>query len=147
MFAIRWLRERSIESRAQNWIRLSATVYRSYEIDENTSATSASTWKNLDNLDRRNQAEYVSRWAVAIQYSYSFTGEIYSGTYFLPETLPDGSLAAEAGKAWIGRKIVVRCNPNRPVQSCFLVTDGAPGKPHIPTAFADQPYITTLSLK
>jgi len=95
--------------------------------------------KHLDNLDFKNQSEYVSRWAVAIQYSYSFAGEIYAGTYFLPETWSDSHLTEEAGKIWIGQKIVVRCNPNRPVQSCFLVADGAPGNPHIPTAFADQP--------
>jgi hypothetical protein len=135
------------DSRAQNWTRVGATVFNSYEIDENASVTSASTWMHLDNLDSENKGEFVSRWAVAIQYAYSFAGETYTGTYFLPETWTDGHLAAEAGKTWIGKKIVVRCNPKHPNQSCFQVMDGAPGKPHIPTAFADQPYITTLSLK
>ena len=147
LYAVRWLRGRSIESRAQNWVRVGATVHGSYEIDENTSVISASTWTNLDNLDEKNESNYVSRWAVAIQYSYSFAGEVYAGQYFLPETWSDGHLATKAGKAWIGKKIVVRYNPSHPTRSYFLMADGAPGRSHIPMAFADQPYITTLSLK
>jgi hypothetical protein len=147
VYAARWFRRRSMKSKAQDWTRVDATVHNSYEIDENASASSASTWMQLDNLDNENKDEYVSRWAVAIEYTYQVAGEIYSGRYFLPVTYTDGHLASEAGRAWVGKSIIVRFNPHHAERSVFLVEDGAPGEPHIPTTLSERPHLTTLSLK
>lgn len=147
LYAARWVSQRRTESRAQNWMRVDATVYDTYQIDENAGATSAGTWVQFHNFDNSYGSEYIPHWAVAIRYSYGFAGEMYAGIYFLPETWSEGDLAAEAGRGWIGKKIVVRCNPDRPDQSCFLVEDGAPGEPYIPKSLAAEPYVTTLSLK
>lgn len=140
LYAARWVGQRRMESRAQTWTRVDATVYDSYEIDEKACGTTANIWRRLQDPE-------VSRWAVAIQYSYCFGGKVHVGIYFLPETWSDGYVAAEAGRSWIGKQIVIRCSHERPEQSLFLVGDGAPGRPHIPASFAEKPYITTLSLK
>lgn len=143
LYLWRLARRRYMESNAERWPRADATVVSSYEIDENSSATSPSAW--LENED--DNREHVSRWATAIQYAYRVQGELYAGTYFLPGTNCDGHLATAAGRAWVGRQIVVRYNPNRVEQSVFLVEDGAPGRPHIPTVPSDKPYVTSLSLQ
>ncbi|HLW52997.1 MAG TPA: DUF3592 domain-containing protein [Candidatus Angelobacter sp.] len=129
-------------SRAHSWTKTHARVTGSYEIDENQSALSRNGWG-----DDRDDSDYHPRFAVAIQYSYRAGGELYSGTYFLPHTFTRGDLASEAEESWADRKIVVRYNPSRPRQSCFLVEDGAPGRPHIPRLLSYSPYITDLRLE
>jgi hypothetical protein len=91
--------------------------------------------------------EYYPRYAVALEYSYRAGGEFHAGAYFLPETYSEGDVASDAERAWAGRKIVVRYNPDKPAQSVFLQEDGAPGKPHIPRLISYRPYVTDLSLK
>jgi hypothetical protein len=151
VYAGRWFRLRSRQSKARNWTRVDATVHNSYQIDENAGATSLGTWMQFwmrfDSLRNDNRDAYVSRWAVAIEYTYRFDGEMHSGTYFLPLTYTDGHVATEAGRAWVGKSIIARSNPHQPEQSIFLVEDGAPGEPHIPVTISDRPHLTTLSLK
>jgi len=147
LYAARWLRLLRMESKAQNWTRVSATVHNNYEIDENAGATSAGTWIQFNNLKNASDSEYVSRWAVAIEYVYQADGKTYPGAYFLPHTYTDGHLASEAGRAWMDKNIIVRFNPHHPEQSVFMVEDGAPGEPHIPKTLSSRPHFTTLSLK
>lgn len=142
VYMFRRLRRWHIGGRAESWPAADAAVSGSYEIDENQSALSRNGWG-----DEHSDAEYYSRWSVAIQYSYQANGELYSGTYFLPQTYSDGDLASEAERAWVGKQIVVRYNPSKPAQSFFLEQDGAPGKPHIPRLLSYSPYLTNLSLK
>jgi hypothetical protein len=142
LYLTRLARQRFRESQARNWTPVDATVNSSYEVDENSSLASPNALASQES-----NAEYVACWATAIQYTYHANGEIYAGTYFLPGTWSDGHLAAEAGRAWVGRKIVVRYNPVLPEQSVFLEQDGAPGRPHISRLVSDRPYVTGLSLK
>jgi hypothetical protein len=128
--------------RAESWPKTNALVSGSYELDENQSVLSRNGW-GLEEDDN----EYYPRFAVALEYSYHADGELYSGTYFLPGTYTEGDLASEAERAWVGRKIVVRYNPDKPTQSVFLEEDGAPGKPHIPRLISYRRYLTDLSLK
>lgn len=141
--ATRWVRRRRASARAENWTRVDAAVTSSYELDENDRVDSPNI---INTYLEGDKAEYVACWVSAIQYTYHVNGEIYAGTYFLPQTSPDGHLAAEAGRRWVGRKIVVRVNPDSPEESFFLEQDGAPGKPHILRSISDSPYMTTLSL-
>jgi hypothetical protein len=143
VYLYRWRRRWSVASRAQNWPRADGIVNSSYDLDENATALSPQNWRSEEDDDR----DYEPRWSTAIQYTYHVSGEIYSGTYFLPATSSDGHIAAESGRAWLGKKIVVRYNPAKPDESVFLEQDGAPGKPHIPRLVSDRPQFTTLSLK
>lgn len=140
--AARWY----LSARAQSWPATDASVTNTYEIDENESALSRNGWDGW-NDDYFESNVYHPRYAIAIQYSYEVDGELYSGTYFLPDTHVSGSRASEAEHAWKDKKFVVRYNPSKPRQSAFLVQDGAPGKPHIPRLLTYRPYITDLSLK
>jgi hypothetical protein len=128
--------------RAESWPAVDAAVNSSYELDENQSVLSLNGWGDEEDDD-----EYYPRWTIAIQYSYQADGEFYAGTFFLPKTYSDGDLASAEERAWAGRKIVVRYNPAKPMQSFFLEQDGAPGKPHIPRLLSYRPYVTDLSLK
>jgi uncharacterized protein DUF3592 len=143
VYLFRWGRRWSIANRAVSWPSADATVNSSFELDENESALAAHHWQGEGETD----IEYAPLWSTAIQYTYRMNGEIYAGTYFLPATSPDGHIAAESGRSWIGKKIAVRYNPPRPDESAFLVQDGAPGKPHIPRTVSDRPHFTKLSLK
>ncbi len=129
--------------RAKNWPTVDAAVSGSYELDENQGALSFNGWSP----DEDDDEEYFPSWAIAIQYSYQADGELYAGSYFLPSTYSDGDLAREVKDSWVGKKIVVRCNPSKPGQSFFLEQDGAPGKPRIPRALSYYPQVTNLSLK
>jgi len=131
-------------TQAENWPRTNATVSSSYELDENQSAVSVNGWGDEDDEDDN---EYHACWAVAIQYSYKAEDGPCAGIYFLPNVYSDSELASRDGRAWVGRKIVVRYNPAKPRQSAFLVQDGAPGQPHIPKLLSYRPYLTELSLK
>jgi len=131
-----------VASQAENWPRVTAFVSGSYEVDENQGLLSRNGW-GLEEDDY----EYYPRFAVALEYTYRAGSEFHAGIYFLPETYSQGDLAGEAERAWADRKIVVRYNPDKPEQSVFLETDGAPGKPHIPRLISYRPYLTDLSLK
>jgi hypothetical protein len=142
VYAWRWRQRRSLFSRAQSWPAADAIVNSSYELDENSGVLSRNTFTaDYDNV------EYIPLWSTAIQYSYHVNGEVYAGTYFLPTTSDDGHIAAEAGRAWVGRNIAVRYNPDEPEESVFLEQDGAPGKSRISRLVSDRPQLTTLSLK
>lgn len=138
----RRIRRWRLYSRAESWPSADATVNSSYELDENETAFSVNGWE--EDLEPR---DYKARWSVALDYTYRVESELFSGTYFLPGTYEEGDVASAAGKAWVGRKIVVRFNPDQPAESCFLLQDGAPGKPHIPFLLSKRPYITNLSLR
>jgi hypothetical protein len=131
-----------VDLRAESWPKTDGMVTGSYELDENQSALSRNGWGLEEDDD-----EYYPRFAVALEYSYHADGELYSGVYFLPDTYTEGDLASEAERAWTGRKIVVRYDPDNPAQSVFLEEDGAPGKPHIPRLISYRRYLTDLSLK
>ena len=142
VYAWRWRQRRSLFSRAQSWPAADATVNSSYELDENAGVLS----RNAFTADYEN-VNYVALWSTAIQYSYHVNGDVYAGTYFLPTTSDDGHIAAEAGRAWVGRNIAVRYNPDDPEESVFLEQDGAPGPSRISRQVDDKPQLTTLSLK
>jgi len=123
-----------------------ARVNSSYELDENQTILSTEFWLQSHGEEEDTQRDYIPSWQPAIQYSYRVAGEIYAGTYFLPQTYTDGYLASEAGKFWIGKTINVRYNPARPGQSLFLVKDGAPGRSRVSRLGSDKPYVTQISL-
>jgi hypothetical protein len=143
MYTARWTGRWYVANRAEEWPAADALVTGSYEIDENQGILSRNGWE----VDDDDDSEYHARFAVALQYSYRVSGEVHTGTYFLPDTYTEGDLAGEAERAWQGRKIIVRYNPSKPQQSFFHVHDGAPGRPHIPWMVSSRPYVTTLSLK
>jgi hypothetical protein len=142
VYVLRRIRRWYVQGRAVNWPKVTALVSGSYEIDENQSVLSRNGW-GLDGDDDN----YYPRFAIALEYSYRAGAEVYGGTYFLPDTYTEGDLAGEAERAWTGRKIVVRYNPDKAAQSMFLEEDGAPGKPHIPRLISYRRYLTDLSLK
>jgi hypothetical protein len=143
LYLVRWVRRQSITIRAEHWPSAEAVVNSSYELDENETVLSVENWERAEHKEQ----EYEPLWCTAIQYTYHANGEIYAGTYFLPTTSSDGHIAAESGRSWLEKRIVVRYNPHRPEQSAFLVQDGAPGKSYIPRLVADRPQFTSLSLK
>jgi hypothetical protein len=142
VYGWRWRQRRSLFFRAQSWPAADAIVNSSYELDENSGVLSPNTFTaDYDDV------KYIPLWCTAIQYSYRVNGDLYAGTYFLPTTTDDGHIAAEAGRAWVGRNIAVRYNPDDPEESVFLEQDGAPGKSRISRLVSDRPQLTTLSLK
>ena len=142
VYGWRWRQRRSLFFRAQSWPVTDAIVISSYELDENSGVLSRNVFSGGDE-----NAEYFPLWSTAIQYSYRVNGDLYAGTYFLPTTSDDGHIAAEAGRAWLGRNIAVRYNPDNAEESIFLEQDGAPGKSRISRLVSDRPQLTTLSLK
>lgn len=128
--------------RAESWPAADALVNNSFELDENETAFSVNGW--AEDVEAE---DYKACWCAAIDYTYRVEGVIFAGTYYLPGTTEQGDAASEAGRAWVGRRIAIRYNPNRPGESCFLQQDGAPGKPHIPFLLAKRPYVTRLSLR
>lgn len=137
---LRYLARRSrsdhMRRNAVSWPSAQAVVNSSFEMNTRS--------ENI--ADKGNDPEYVHYWVTAIQYAYKVNGEFYAGTYFLPRIYKDSGVATDAGRFWIDKKIVIRYQPSNPNQLCFLESDGAPGKPYIPTR-ADRPAFTTLSLK
>lgn len=143
VYLVRRARSWYVAGRALSWPAADATIYGTYELDENEVSFSVNSWGE-EELETRN---YHARWAVALQYGYEAAGEFHCGTYFLPATYSDGDRASQAEHAWAGKTIVVRYNPSHPGRSFFLEQDGAPGKPHIPRLLSYQPYLTDLSLR
>lgn len=136
LFVTRWLHRAAREHQAQHWPSVTAVVHNSFELNDRST-----------NVAQDDPARYVFWWITALEYSYQVNGEFYAGTYFLPSSYTDSSVASAEGKAWLGRKITVRYNPSNPEKSFFLETDGAPGKSRIPRSRENRPYVTTLSLK
>ena len=146
---------------AQNWTRMDAIVESSFEIDETT--VRPRTWVKLVEawfllvFGERANLERISvdddgrdcslPWIVGLRYSYNANGNSHVGSYFLPPAFADSGKASDEGKAWTGKRISIRYNPNKPDQSVFLQADGAPGKSRVPAGWESEPYLTQLSLK
>lgn len=149
-------------ARAQNWPVADGVVDSSFELDE--TVLRPRTWLKLlgpwitlmlsfegvnpERISVDNDGRDSSKpWIVGLRYSYCIRGDMYVGSYFLPIAFADSGEASDEGRAWIGRRIVVRYNQDKPHESLFLQVDGAPGKPRVPAGFSTEPYIAGLSLK
>lgn len=149
-------------AKAQNWMAADGVVDSSFELDE--TILRPRTWLKLlwawlgllvnseginpERVPVDSEGRDCSLpWIVGLRYSYRVTGNMYVGSYFLPVAFADSGEASEAGKAWIGKHIRIRYNPDKPDQSAFLQVDGAPGKSRIPAGLSSEPYIASLSLK
>lgn len=142
VYTWRWRYRRNLRDRAQSWPAADATVITSYELDENAGVFSRNVFSGGDE-----NATYYPLWATAIRYAYYVDNDAYSGTYFLPGATDDGHIAAAVGRTWVGKTIVVRYNPDKPEESVFLEKDGAPGPSRVSRQLADEPQLTTLSLR
>ncbi len=68
---------------------------------------------------------------------YTVNGEAYSGSVCLISYGGLGTAdAEESGKSWVGAKIVIRYNPEKPAESAYIEADGAPPGCR---NYADQP--------
>ncbi|HEY6971376.1 MAG TPA: DUF3592 domain-containing protein [Candidatus Angelobacter sp.] len=143
----RWSRQRSRMARAEAWPVTDAKVESSYELDE--SSTKLRTLLGYLKFGHEEDAHQhdPEAWTVGICYYYRVSGGIYAGTYFLPKSYRQSRRASEAGKVWVGKKIRVRYHPDKPEQSMFLESDGAPGRSRIPVSATSSPYVTGLPLK
>jgi hypothetical protein len=116
----RLLTRLSMRRAARNWPIVHATVETYYVL----------------NIDSRHN-DY---WAPVIGYYYEINGEAYSGSVCLASSSStDNSTAEDTGKSWVGQKIIVRYNPEKPEKSAYLELDGAPSGSR---SYADQPPVT-----
>jgi hypothetical protein len=164
----RWIARGAKIARASSWPVTDAVVESSFELDESSKRV-RSLLKNLfvgsyyeqprrhvlappempdmvDIYDDDDGNDSSQPWISGLHYSYYAEGTAYSGTYLLPLAHEDSGSASQAGQSWVGKQISVRYNPDRPEQSLFLESDGAPGKPRIPSGWSSEPYLTSLSL-
>jgi hypothetical protein len=112
-----FLRQWFVQQTARNWPRANATVETYYAL---------STGSGGDNA-----------FAPVLGYYYEVKGEAYSCSVCLMSYGgPSAADAEESGKSWVGAKIVIRYNPEKPEESAYIEADGAPPGAH---NYADQP--------
>lgn len=163
----RGLRRSLLLGRAASWPVTDAAVNSVFEIDESSQrvrnllvnlfrrpvfegptgdvAPEDSRWWTPSSWNNVNERSLP--WLAGIRFTYEVQGSVYTGSYLLPSAYAGYDFAAKDAGAWMGKRITVRYNPEKPEQSAFLQEDGAPGKPWIPVGRDSEPYLISLSLK